>query len=245
MPFPIKQRDLEYIFEMCTRCSYVSGNPDYKKKARGTEITFKNDDLVNAYAQSLGGSQSQITMLNGLCNITIPLAFALATFKKDEDIDALTHACNIITNTDGASFTDDNVLKVLDDLGYDTSNTYMFEEAKSYFTGMLLSVIAHELGHICLSHCVRDDGTFETSRNDERSADLFAQSVISTTPFGGYNILSSLFMEILFTWMGKTHDGPATTHPHSRERVMNTVNSHEQYLEEIGITKDNIEDFLP
>lgn len=245
MAFPISQQDLEFIFEITVRSPYVSKNPDYKKKARGTEIVFKNDDLVNAYAQSLGGTKSRITMLNGLCNITIPLAFALATFKKNDDIDELRHACSVITDSESAYFKDNDVDVMLKRLGYDVNNSYLFEEAKSFFTGMLLAVVAHELGHICLSHCVRQDGTFETSRNDERSADLFAQSVISTTPFSGYLILSSLFMEVLFTWMSKYSTGAATTHPHSRERVYNTVNSHEQYLEDLGITTETIEDFLP
>lgn len=245
MSFTIQQRDLDFIFEICTRSPYVSGNPDYKKKARATEIIFNPDDEVNAYAQSLGGNRSRITMMNGLCNIAIPLAFALATFKNDSDIDILTHACNAITDTGNSSFKDNEVDPMLERLGYDLKNKYLAEEAKSFFTGILLSVVAHELGHICLSHVVRNDGTFETTRNDERSADLFSQSVISSTPFGGYTILSSLFIEILFTWMLKNDDGPATTHPHARERVINTVNSHEQYLEGLGITIDTIQDFLP
>lgn len=245
MPFPIHNKDLEFIFEICTRSSYVSGNPDYKKKAKQTKIVFDESDMVNAYAQNLGGNRSQISMLNGLCNITIPLAFALAKFEQNEDIDELANACNVIGDLKSAYFRDNEVEPMLKKLGYDQDNPYLYEEAKSYFTGLLLAVVAHELGHICLSHCIRTDGNYETSRNDERSADLFAQSVISTTPFSGYLILSSLFMEVLFTWMSKQSDGPATTHPHSRERVYNTVNSHEQYLAEIGITTETIEDFLP
>lgn len=243
MAFRMRQNDLNFIFELCVRSPYIEGNRDYKKKARATEITLKNDDDINAYAQSLGGSKSSIKVLTGLCNIAIPLAFALAAFKLDNDINDLTHACNIIA--DNSNFPIEKVNSTLIKLGYDVKNTYINEEARSYFTGMMLAVVAHELGHICLSHCIRDDGSFETSRNDERSADLFAQSIISSTPFGGYLILSSLFIEILFTWMNKNNTGPATTHPHSRERVMNTLNSHEQYLNEIGITKDTIEDFLP
>lgn len=244
MPFPISKQDLEFIFEICARSPYVSGNSDYKKKTRGTEIVFNNRDVVNAYAESLGGNRSRITMLNGLCNITIPMAFALAKFQQDEDIDALANACNVIGDH-GSTFHDNDIEPMLNKLGYDVNNSYLFEEAKSYFTGMLLSVVAHELGHICLSHCIRTGGNYETSRNDERSADLFAQSVISTTPFSRYLIMSSLFMEVLFTWMSKHDDGPATTHPHSRERVYNTVNSHEQYLEHIGISRDTIDEFLP
>lgn len=245
MTFPITQDDIEYIFQLCIRSPYIHNNPEYKSKSRGIEIVLDKNSIVNAYAESLGGNLSKITIFNGLCNIIIPLAFALALFKKDEDIDALTYACNIITDIDNSCFNDDEVSSMLVRLGYNIDNNYIFDEAKSFFTGMLLTVIGHELGHICLSHCLGSATIFEIYRNDERSADLFAQSIISSTPFGGYTILSSLFIQILFTWMHKNDDNNISTHPHSRERVINTLNSHEEYLKNMGITVDTIQYFVP
>jgi len=117
-------------------------------------------------------------------------------------------------------------------------------DGKSYAAGSILATIAHEQGHICLSHTLRGPIDDDVSRNDERQAELFSCSVSATTPFAGHIVLSSLFVNVLFAWM-MGNDEIATTHPHSRERVFNTVNSNERILKNLGITKNNIEDFLP
>jgi len=109
----------------------------------------------------------------------------------------------------------------------------------------VLAVVAHELGHICLSHTLSLEDSNTCSRNDERQADLFAFSVIATTPFAKYNAMATLFVDILFEWMGGGSEDTATTHPHSKERVMNCLASNHMVFRAYGITKDNINDFLP
>jgi len=247
-PLNTTTEDIEFIFNLCKQTAYVTKNKDYDSKAKNTNISYSEENTqVNAYAMSHSQRSHSITILGGLSNATKLLAVALAEFKRTENLEQMVDACNWIGSTcleNQFHFIEDMIQEGIDELEYNLTS-YLAKESKAFSVGLLLAVVAHELGHICLSHTLRDDVSNEISRNDERQADLFAQSVISDTPFAGYLILSSLFMEILFTWMGKNNDGPATTHPHSKERVYNTLNSHDEYLAELGITKDTIDRFLP
>jgi len=252
--FPITstQREIEYIFEMVRNSSYVAMNVEYKEKANNTTIKFDHDNnVINAYASSHNYPKHDIHIFAGLCYSSKMMGLALANFVENrgdnESLDVLRRACDyigeIIVNNNG-EFTEMNVLAGMELLNFDITPV-ISAEANSYWFGSILSVVGHELGHICLSHTVRGDWSNSVSRNDERQADLFAHSVVSTTPFSKYNILSTLFTEVVFAWLHKNHDGPATTHPHSEERIMNTINSHESLLAGYGITKENIKTFLP
>jgi len=157
----------------------------------------------------------------------------------------LKNTCRWIGNTAidyNGEFSSVLIEEGIEKFGYSTSGA-MAIEAKSYTAGAILAVIAHEQGHICLSHTIRGDQSGEVSRNDERQADLFGCSVTATTPFASHIILASLFVEILLSWM-EDEDDVATSHPHGRERVYNTLNSHDAVLRDLGITKDNIDGFL-
>lgn len=242
-------KNVEYIFNLCKFSPHIQTNLDYKRKAQNTKIEVSDTTDVNAYAQSINNGH-KIVMFEGIMNMMQLFGYALAEFKHTNDYDNLHRAFHLIIDKwieDEYEFDGMLVKELAATLGYDSASSYIEGEATAYFTGLALTVIAHEMGHIALSHTMREDGTYTTSRNDERMADLFAQSVISTTPFASYMILSGLFMPIMLVWLHKGEDGTekATTHPHARERVMNALASNDEYLEELGITEDNISDFLP
>lgn len=248
-PLVTTEEDIKFIFDMCKNSTYVATNDDYKRKAKSTGLELQQNDSVNAYAQSLNEQEHQIAIFTGLCNAYKVMGLALAEFMNPQtrSLDQLISVCNYMGEAiekNGYEMSYPMISEAFEEFNYNPTGLNSLE-GKSYFTGMLLSVVAHELGHICLGHTVRNDGTLETSRNDERCADLFAQSIISTTPFGSHCIMGSLFTEILFAWMGKNNSGPATTHPLSVERVYNILHSHDYILAELGITEDNIKQFLP
>jgi hypothetical protein len=251
--FPVEssQSELEYIFEMVKNCSYVSKNFDYKDKATNTAMTYEDDNTtINAYASSQRHPEHDIHIFAGLSNSSKLMGAALAYYvenRDDESLETLRQACDLIgekIKENGGQFTALDVSGGLELLNIPMTSV-VISEANSYWFGSVLSVVGHELGHICLSHTVRGDWSNGVSRNDERQADLFAHSVVTTTPFAKYNVLSTLFTEVVFAWLHKNDSSPATTHPHSVERVMNTINSHEELLKGYGITRDNIDSFLP
>lgn len=246
-PLTYSKDDINFIFSMCTMSPYVNNNSEYKKKASETRIVLSDASLVNAFAS--GSNSSYKIQLNaGLCDICAFIGLALAKYRVDRNIYDLSTACKWAGDASIANefkFTKQLVLDGIEKFKYTESDT-LFHDAGSYFTGLVLSVCGHELGHICCGHTLNQSVSNQTSRNDERTADLFAQSIISATPFGSYLILSSLFVEIVFAWMSPNEEeSPATTHPYSRERVYNILTSHEEYLNSLGINKSNIDNFLP
>lgn len=250
-PLYTTKQDIELLFEMVRKSNYISNNSDYSQKAENTKIEFKGDEnMVNAYAQSFTSNMHGITILNGICNTSKTAAVALAYFKQyREESDGIGRLALCMRNIgnkivdDGYCFPISSIQEVLNEMEYNIDETIAIE-AKSYAAGGILSVIAHEQGHICLSHTMRGDQSEEISRNDERQADLFGCNVSHTTPFGSHIILAGLFSEVIFTWM-QGNNVVATTHPISRERVYNSVNANDVALKALGITMDNIDWFLP
>jgi len=250
-PFYTTKQDIELLFEMVRKSNYVAGNSDYKRKAENTKIEFaENDNTVNAWAQSFTTDLHGITILNGICNTSKVAAIALAYFKQyGEDAGGIGRLALCMRNIghkiveNSYYFPISSIQEVINEMEYDIDDTITLE-AKSYAAGGILSVIAHEQGHICLSHTLREVMSDETSRNDERQADLFGCNVSVTTPFGSHIVLATLFSEVVFAWMQGNNE-IATTHPISRERVYNTVNAHDVVLKTLGITMDNIDWFLP
>ena len=250
-PLHTTRQDIELLFEMVRKSNYVSTNIDYSKKAGNTTIEFsESNNMVNACARSFTPEQHGITMFNGICNALKASAVALAHFKQYGEegggVGRLALCMRNLGNKivdNGYSFPISSIQEVINEMEYNIDERIAIE-SKSYAAGGILSVIAHEQGHICLSHTMRGDQSEEISRNDERQADLFGCNVSHTTPFGSHIILAGLFTEVIFTWM-QGDNVVASTHPISRERVYNSVNANDVALKALGITMDNIDWFLP
>ena len=251
-PLYTTEQDINLLFEMVRNSSYVSTNLDYDRKGKETSIMFsKEDNMVNAWARSYSEHEHEITMLNGICNSIKMTAIALAHFKEYGEEGGGIGRLALCMRWLGHKIVETNykfpisvLQEGINEMEYDADDAIISMESKSYAAGGILSVIAHELGHICLSHTLAGCVNNETSRNDERQADLFGCSVSATTPFASHIVLATLFVEIVFNWMhGSTQI--ATTHPASSERIYNTINAHDGVLKALGITKENIEWFLP
>ncbi len=251
LQFSVGKADVETIFNMIRSCEYIAHNPDYNEKIKATKVFFEGEnDQVNAYAtvrDEVALDSYKIVIFNGICNALKLGSFAIARFYFDKNIESFTKAINWIGNTTAQTgeFTARNVGQGMSELDIDATDT-LTKEAKSYLSGALLALLGHEAGHIVLSHVVRPDTGNANSRNDERMADLVACAIADSTPFAMYSIFGGLIMEMVFAWIHKdAGEETESTHPYSRERVYNWVNSHREYLENFGINKKNIESFLP
>lgn len=252
---PVYEKDVKILFDMVKNCSYVLKNPEYNKKANVTELEVSmKDTTVNAYAMCLEYDPERntekylINILGGFCNAMQLAAISMAIYDHDKDIskfrDILRWICKKALEKGTFSFS--NISDGIEELKIKFSSN-IYKESKSYLSGALIYVLGHELGHIALSHVVRDERDDNTiSRNNERSADLFAFSVSDTTPFSRYAILGGLVSTITFAWFDEGYPVESeSTHPYARERVYNHVTSNREYLASIGITMNNIDMFLP
>jgi hypothetical protein len=93
------------------------------------------------------------------------------------------------------------------------------------FSMMVAGMMAHECGHICLGHAWRGQGTdpHGTCRNDERSADTFACSVLQSSGAGETGAVAMIAQMISLQFSSgkrENYDG-MWTHPANLERVRN------------------------
>ena len=115
------------------------------------------------------------------------------------------------------------------------NNQIALTKAKSISAGLMLGIIAHECGHQSLGHVLKTGETvnLDISRNQEREADSFASSVISSSPFGEYILAGTLFW--YYALANQQRDSNETTHPLAKERFENYVRSNKALAASLGI----------
>lgn len=110
-------------------------------------------------------------------------------------------------------------------------------KAQAVSAGMIIGVLAHEMGHVCLGHVDGPsyyDSNPEIARNHEREADSFASSITAATPFGEYVYDGTLFWHyVLAQQQGNT--AIESTHPLERERLENLIRANPSKASALGI----------
>jgi hypothetical protein len=105
--------------------------------------------------------------------------------------------------------------------------------AYNFRFSMYMAVIAHEIGHIASGHTQGRAQNFDVSKNQERTADEFAASILSTCPYREYHFLGQIFVMALIAWTEYVAGIPqSVTHPLGRERFVNTCFNNSQALKE-------------
>lgn len=236
---------IKYLFDMIRMSPFIQGNPSYRKSAEQTVASFIEKPVVNAYAASEGLESHRISIYAGICNLSMVAAFGLACRDTEKFKDMIVSASKIcVANSHEFTFAD--ALFVINK-HIDKITERMQLDAESFAYGCVVSILGHELGHICLHHTITDspDGYTESiSRNNERSADLFGASVVKTTPFASYLIPADLMVNVFLAWISND-EKKATSHPYARERAEYIYNSHDEILADYGITKEVFEAMMP
>lgn len=125
-------------------------------------------------------------------------------------------------------------------------NDQVARRARDFAAGLNIGIIAHELGHHVLGHTAGQAANNEVSRNQEREADSFASSVISSSPFGTYLVAGTILWELVWVWCDQVvGNSEGTTHPLAKERLMDFIRANAATAAELGITEQQIGDFLP
>ena len=115
---------------------------------------------------------------------------------------------------------------------------------------MEMYVIAHEAGHIALGHTLGPTLSYDMSRNQEREADSFASSCLSTSPFRDKLFLGQVFATVILAWMDHAAAlDEVSTHPSSHDRFLSALRSNkeaaEDAAEQYGLTTAELQGFLP
>ena len=225
---------------------HVVGNALYAQI--GSELSFKTvgDPIINAYA-TIEGQTPTICIFNGAIRYAnlISAAYVGSTLVDDGGAEGWTLPALI---SDFARFVADNGFQIVPDAACDFARDHglnlimgdptLSRKATSFAAGLLVGILAHEYGHLALGHLYGSSATLEISRNQEREADSFASSVISSSPFGDYMVMGAILWELAWVWQEK-HDPRgtvATTHPLASERLTDLINANPSAAAQLGLS---------
>lgn len=240
-------KDVEQLFEYVRRSPFVNGNVQYAEKMKSVRFVFSqtNDD-VNAYA-SIDRENPKGRLINCFAGETYiakvcALAAAAEMCGKKGSIAKLMEKlspklCFHLTIDDAAG--------IIRECGFDSCllDEAVCTKAKSIAAGQVVGTLAHEMGHVVLGHLETQEAKIslnnEVRRNNETQADLFASSVMSSTPFGEYVFLGRVF----YFWVNMQKTDPLIKkavpnseldHPLNRERFVSYVLANKEKAAAFG-----------
>lgn len=232
------------MFEYVKNSEHVQGNSLYRDSMGRVQFLYdENDDTVNAYAtahEKGPGRQDfaqEIRCYAGAARFArlISLALAAELEGREGAVQALLGA---MSPEQFGTLTLKDAIDLANTTGLDTclTNAAVRTEAESIAAGMLQTVLAHESGHHALGHVFGSAATLEISRNQEREADTFASSVISSSGFGKYMFEGMLFWHCALVSQQEGARGEGT-HPLARERLANLIQQNPEKAAAWGITQ--------
>ena len=236
------------LFEYVRQSALVQENRQYAALMKDVGFVFDaTNDEVNAVASRYVGENGeetrQITCYAGEMRFAKTIALAAAAELKGHRgtvkvmMEQMSpQLCFELTLDDAA-----RLLRhcKLDHYLYDES---VLSEAKSIAAGGIVGVLAHEVGHQVLGHNYqtgKDRLNNEVRRNWEKQSDLFAASVMSSTPFGAHVFAGRVFA--LWVRMRQTDPimkkRPERTldHPIDEERFVSLVMANKEKAIALGI----------
>ena len=241
------EKDVEQLFEYVRNSSFVKGNLQYAEKMKSVRFAYSltNDD-VNAYA-SIDQKDPNGRLINCFAGETYiakvcALAAAAEMCGKKGSIAKLMEKlspklCFHLTIDDAAG--------LIRECGLDSCllDEAIRAKAKSIAAGQVVGTLAHETGHVVLGHLEAREAKInlnnEVRRNNETQADLFASSVMSSSPFGEYVFLGRVF----YFWVNMQKTDPLfkkavpnseLDHPLNRERYVSYVLANKEKAAAFG-----------
>lgn len=123
------------------------------------------------------------------------------------------------------------------------------EVSRMYAKTILMAVMAHECGHICLGHLYYQGQGMHCSinRNDERQADSWASAVLQSCCLGAQGAVAGVMMVIGLTWAHKISEEELrfSTHPMHMERLEHMFQTFDAMFTVSHITKKQLLEIVP
>jgi len=123
------------------------------------------------------------------------------------------------------------------------------EVARMYAKTILLEVVAHECGHICLGHIPPngEDPHMSISRNNERQADSWAAAVIQSCCLGAQGAVGSAMSLIGLMWAHSISEAELrfSSHPMHLERLSQFMQDFDAMFTVSHIRKSQLMELLP
>ncbi len=248
--------EVQQIAQFVFHSAHVQANPLYQHRAGQTTLRYLPDvGVVNAFAtdQAMEGLNAEppfIAILGGLVRV-MQLAACGLSLRDQQGQEVLVRVMQALGRRiveRAGEFSSQDSREIAAHMGWDENGVSgeTIRQTRSYAAAMMMNVIAHELGHISLGHTLGKQLNNEISRNQEREADSFASSVASVSPFSDYSVAGGIFWWVILTWVeAAAGPHPATSHPHSRERLMDYIRANYDQARDLGMDEEGIGVFLP
>ena len=240
--FSVDRGKVRYWFNQVLISPHVVGNEKYFNCAKGIALNYEKDNsIVNAFAHFKDDERRTpcITVCGGIILFSrlASLAAAAQVRRKDGSFVRFLRAlrpkdCDVM---DGERAVE--LIRRLGLLsGQDAQSTGdILIQAEAISDGMMIGVLAHELGHHAFSHLSGEKGTSPISRNQEREADSFASSVIEASSSRQQFLQGTLIWHYALAQMEEANSATATTHPASRERYEDFIQRNANVAHSLGI----------
>ena len=250
--FQATESELTQIYAYVIHAPHVTGNAHYARVASKTRLSLAQDNpSINAYAtHGRNGNQPEISLLGGAI-VFARLCGAFRALSESGGWQSLNQVWPVVGKTiieQRGQLSPTVAREVLGAQNGDRlwNDEVVIRRAVAHSAGMWAGIMAHELGHLALGHTLGQASNLEVSRNQEREADSFASSVISTSVFSGPLVEGMILWELAWAWCQNTAGGAdATTHPIPRERLQDFIRANENIAKGLGLTLDTLDTLLP
>ena len=259
----LTKQDCEDAYGQCLSSRHITSNEEYSRKTSRTKMLFEEDaDWLNAYAFRIP-AETKDAMSKEYPGVDwrkydhcVAISAGMLRY-----LDVLSAVCEFLDRTGNISKAKKmlkwmadriTVTQVGSDYVYRFEVDFDMEDdgrrsevQRMYGMGMLVAIFGHELGHVCLGHCLGRENN-SVSRNNERAADGFASSIIHANAGGGIPAVAACMFHIGLMWAFGKHNGTIShskengfgTHPVTQDRVLEYIDSFNSVLETSRITAE-------
>lgn len=217
---------------------HVRMNASYGESAAKVQFGYLyDDDQINAFAaRAEQGDGYRIVFYGGAIRFSRLASLAVAVDMCGRPGTASRFAKSIDT---GGKMSRKMALELMSDCGLDEAFSIpgVRTKAQAVSAGMIIGILAHEMGHVCLGHVMGPNYykmNQEIGRNHEREADSFASSITAATPFGEYVYEGMLFWHYVLAQQ-QGNEAVESSHPLERERLENLIRANSSKASALGI----------
>lgn len=235
---------------------YIMANPAHAAPASHCQFEYDDEktDVINAYGGLRVDEKTHkyyptIRFTRGImCWLRVSALFASVLFmggntgKAKKMLRFQSARVDSILNSPGDVM---NEMMVQFNLPTDG---YFLDLSRRMFQMMVTCVLAHEAGHVCLWHSLRGQGADPgaTNRNDERSADIFACSVLQSLGTGELGAVAFVcqMASLMFTSKKRENYDGMDSHPGTVERIRNIYTSFANVMKYSKVKWSDIEKII-
>ena len=251
----------ELLLETIKKSDHVAEK--FADVAAGVEFVYLlDDDRVNADSylekNADGTPCGRVRLYGGLVRMARAMG-AVLTFGEDADGDGgleFLHDLGVSIRDHGWKFDEKTLAETLaagkaDPEGF--VDTVRRSQAETIANAVVMSVMAHEFGHLAKGHLNGDDANHVVSQLEEKEADLFASTIAASAPDGPKVFAGQVLSMLVFSFAEDGADASVSgggeprglrLHPVSRERVLDAVRANPEFAAAAGVSEEEVREFF-